>query len=181
VAGNREPLALADIPEKGAVIESIPEILEGKGQHALYVGASCWRSYMLADLQRWGWIPTVAEIWKENVDFLRTQDRSLRVLQIDISANILSEHFRLALWWHGPEHVALADLPRALANLENACDIVVLGCPAGHDPQGAYYGNPFERHLWDPQPSLFEAMGYSVRVDPRPGVLPNITAWKRVR
>ena len=169
-----------DIAEKRVVVEEIPEILSGGGKPALYVGASAWRAYMLGDLVRWGWQPEVLEIWPENVYFVK-RAWGFPVIQGDVATIPLARIYGLCLWWHGPEHIRKEDLPSTLAKLEAQCDIVVLGCLAGHDPQPVLYGNSCEGHLWDVSPDDFRALGYSVRVEPRPNHSPNITAWKRVR
>jgi hypothetical protein len=173
----------ADSSEKGALIPELLEILDGYGKTALYVGASVCRAYLLDDLIHWGWRTTVVEIWPQNVEHIRLT-RNIPVILGDIATALIGGPYDLGFWWHGPEHVSKEDLAKALANLEAACGLgglVVLGAPEGYSPQGAYYDNPFESHLWSVSADDLRQLGYNVSIEPRPGNPPNITAWKRTR
>jgi hypothetical protein len=68
--------------------------------------------------------------------------------------------FDCAFWWHGCEHIPQADLAQTVAHLESAAPRVILGCPNGHSPQGAVYGNEAENHQWDVTPTDLQALGY---------------------
>jgi len=163
------------------LLAAIPEIAQGpKGiKHALYVGASRWRAFLLPELSEWGWKPIILEPWPTNIDYLE-HNYDVPIMQGEIVTSPLACRFGLGLWWHGPEHVYRESFPRALANLENHCDLVVLGCPLGEAPQDALDGNPFEWHRWSPQTKDFEDLGYTTVVAPRPGHVPNIIAWKHL-
>jgi hypothetical protein len=173
-------ISAQDLPEKGALIKELPELLNGTGKTALYVGASVWRAYMLDDLISWGWKTTVLEVWPTNADHIR-RIYNIPVIQGDVVTSPLDQTFDLVLWWHGPEHVTQDNLPRALANLESHSALVALGCPENNAPQGPAYGNPFENHLWSISQNDLRNLGYNVRSDLRPGNPSNITAWKRTK
>lgn len=170
--------ALNDLPERENLIKELPELLNGAGKTALYVGASIWRAFLLDDLVGWGWKTTVLEVWPTNADHIR-HTYNIPVIQGEVVTSPLNQTFDLALWWHGPEHVTKENLPRALQNLETHCNLVVLGCPENDAAQGPLYDNPFENHLWNVSQDDLRQLGYNVRSDPRPGNPNNIIAWKR--
>lgn len=174
------PMGPQDLPEKGALLAELPEILNGQDKRLLYVGASVQRAYMLHDLIQLGWNTAVIEIWPENAKFIQ-HTYGVPVICGDVVSSFLPAPYDLGLWWHGPEHVHKEYFTKALANLENACSLVVLGCPNGEAPQDLCYDNVFERHLWNVYPEDLTSLGYKVRIDPRPGHPDNILAWKRVR
>jgi hypothetical protein len=172
-----DPPADAPDPERHAILEELPGIVDGRGRKALYVGANAQRAFLLGDLLRWGWGTTILEIRPPNAVHVRDA-LGLPVVVGDVATSPLQGPYGLALWRHGPEHVHPEYLPQALASLEAAADLVVLGCPAGIAPQGPCLGNPFERHLSEITPDRLLRLGYRVRVDPRPNHPPNILAWR---
>jgi hypothetical protein len=87
--------------------------------------------------------------------------------------------YDLVIWWHGPEHVALATLPAVLRVLEACGKLVILGCPWGNYPQGAVSGNAFEVHRSALEPEYFAERGYECDVVGKRGLGSNIAAVKR--
>lgn len=136
----------------------------------LYVGASILRSQCLPDLVAAGHQVTILEIWPDNVAHYRA--RGFTVVQGDVRqvGTLNLPRYDVAFWWHGPEHVALSDLPATLAALEELADLVVLACPWGESPQGAVYGNPHEAHRISLAPLFFTARGYRTWTMGRPGL-----------
>ena len=67
----------------------------------------------------------------------------------------------MTFWWHGPEHVAAAELDACIEKLV-ACtrQVCVLGAPFGYYPQGAAYGNEYERHLCAIREGMLEQHGF---------------------
>ena len=168
-----------DFSEREVLIKELPELLNGAGKTALYVGASVWRAFLLDDLIRWGWKTTVLEVWPTNVDCIRNT-YNVPVIQGEVVTSPINQTFDLVLWWHGPEHVTKENLPRALNSLETHSSLIVLGCPENDSPQGLVYDNPFETHLWNVSQDDLRQLGYKTRSDPRPGNPNNIIAWKRI-
>jgi hypothetical protein len=168
--------------EMEALLASIPDIADGRGRKALYIGASPIRAYLLGDLARWGWGTDILEIHPPNADFARRAFPCRDVVLGDVrdAATLLAgRRYGLALWWHGPEHIPREDLPATLAALASLSTLTVLSCPRGRSPQGPVDGNPHETHLWDPQPADFAALGLSAIAFPRPPDPDGILAWGR--
>lgn len=168
------------------LMQSIPDLLQPPGR-CLYVGASKARFACGRELRWAGWEITLLEAWPENAEFYRGHPWISEVVQADVRYMPEPSHpftrVQLALWWHGPEHVSKADLPRVLGNLEAIAGRVVLSCPWGRYVQGAYGGNPYEEHKSHLYPKDFEALGYQTATAGRENGerASALIAWKETR
>jgi len=124
----------------------------------LYVGAQPARQpEALMSMRRVGHEITLLEIWPENAAHYEKRGLFDHVIVGDVReiAELGLGRYDAIMWWHGPEHVDLSDLPDTLRQLESLTDIVVLGCPWGIMNQAAIYGNPHEEHRTHLQPKDF--------------------------
>lgn len=160
-----------------------PELYSRPGT-LLYIGANPTREpQCVGSMHRAGHEITLLEIWPDNVAHFRADARFTHVVLGDVRKirGLTLPHCRYdaILWWHGPEHIGVEDLPGTLAQLESLSDLIVLACPWGVMKQGPYYGNPHETHLAYLEPRHFPA-GYDTDTvgakDTRGG---HLIAWKR--
>ena len=165
------------MPTKAEIIERArlahlrqfaPEAFAPPGR-LLYVGASKLRAQCLPELVQAGHQVTILEIWPDNAALYRARGFDVVLADVRQAAALELPHYDVAFWWHGPEHVTLAELPVALAALETLADLVVLACPWGRSPQGAVYGNPHEAHVSELSPEAFNRWGYRTSTLGRPG------------
>ena len=115
----------------------------------LYVGAQPVREpEALRSMRRVGHEITLFEIWPENAAHYEKRGLFDHVIIGDVREieALGLQRYDAILWWHGPEHIDLCDLPDTLRQLESLTDVVVLGCPWGIMSQKAIYGNPHEEH-----------------------------------
>jgi hypothetical protein len=164
----------------------IPGIKQGKDKCALYIGASIYRAYYSNDLVEWGYTVDCLEIWKKNIKRISSKYPYFNHVYhgnvIDVVSLLKGNHYDVAMWWHGPEHIPKGKIQKTLADLEKVADFIVLGCPQGGDPQGPEYNNPYESHLWGPVPKDFKSLGYQVDIVKRNNIDGNhLTAWKKIR
>jgi len=138
----------------------------------LYIGASIRRAQCLVDLVAAGRRVTILEAWPANAEHYRGRP-GLEVVRGDVRAlaslSLPAEIYDAAFWWHGPEHVARAELATVLAGIERRARLVVLGCPWGVYPQSAIEGNRYEQHVAVLGPQDFGALGYRVATLGRAG------------
>jgi hypothetical protein len=89
-------------------------------------------------------------------------------------ATLYTQKFDVIFHWHGPEHLKkddyLALLPDLIATADN---LLLLGCPNGHEEQGMAYGNPHEEHISFWTPEEFHKLGFVTDIvsDKSPGHL----------
>ncbi len=170
----------------------LPELMhppEG-AREALYVGAHPGRMQLAPEMSRAGYELTLLEMWLPNVKafkdkpgpFSRVWQGSVREVA-EITWVYQPDPFPVSVWWHGPEHVTLDELPSTLALLESVTrDLVVLGCPWGRNPQGAAYGNPYETHVSHLVKSDLEELGYEVvGLGELNKLWSSLLAWKWIR
>ncbi len=138
----------------------LPQIFEQAGK-LLYVGAS-YRAECLSELREAGHEITVLEIWPDNVWILTPDERIDHLVQGDVAnpPALPHDHYDIAFWWHGPEHLAKDETKVTLKHLEDIADLVILGCPHGTYKLGPQYGNPYEAHRSAWYINDFEALGY---------------------
>jgi len=125
----------------------VPELY--KPGKILYVGAQPVREPVaLKSMRRIGHEITLFEIWPDNAAHYEKRGLFDHVIVGDVreieSLNL--SHYDAVVWWHGPEHIDLVDLPDTLKQLETVADVVVVACPWGVMHQKAIYGNPHEEH-----------------------------------
>jgi len=148
----------------------------------LYVGASVNRQEGLEELIQAGHRVMILEVWEDNVRYLK--ERGYEVVQGDVRRLSFQERsFDYTVWWHGPEHVQKTELGETIRSLERLSrKLVVMSCPWGHNPQGAYGGNPFEQHLSTLTPSFFKKFGYDVALLGKENRPPHssIIVWKEL-
>jgi hypothetical protein len=82
------------------------------------------------------------------------------------------------MFWHGPEHLLKEEFLEILPKLEKKYKKLIFGMPWGEEPQGAAYGNPFEKHIsaWDVEE--WEDLGYTVVKVVNKAKYPHITCYK---
>jgi hypothetical protein len=151
-------------------------------ESALYVGADRIRFDYGEDFISSKCRLTVLEAWRENIEALTGRPGISSLVHGDVSEmSFPDKSFDAVFWWHGPEHVEAGKLVDTIRRMESAArKMVVLGCPRGAYPQGAYGGNPFEEHKTHLGESFFSEMGYAVEcLGDRDQIGSNITAVKR--
>ena len=158
-----------------------PDIFNFKS--VLYIGAKYNRSDFLEDFQKNGYNITVLEIYKPNVEHLRTLPQINEVIEGDVCNFFTDKKFDVIFWWHGPEHIKEENLAMTLKKLESfANNYVVLGCPWGKAVQGVGSdGNPFEEHVSFFNMGYFERFGYKTDYSGTKGVMgSNIISIKKI-
>jgi glycosyltransferase involved in cell wall biosynthesis len=87
--------------------------------------------------------------------------------------------YDVGVWWHGPEHIALEDLPKAVEGLKKYCDKVIVCWPLEHHTSGEGDPNPGNLHRSHPTVDDIEALGFKTKVYGKPGECPwpTIIAW----
>lgn len=163
---------------------ALPELFDGTHRTVLYVGASRLRRHFLAEFIEAYDIITILELFEGNVAYLweKYRDPGIRVIHDDVrrADEIFTERFDVIFFWHGHEHLQEREVCDVLGRLEAMANLVVLGMPYGHYPQGPEYGNMHEAHLWHIYPKDIERYGYTVDTLGRPDdTLANMMAWKR--
>ena len=137
------------LPTIDLMNQHIPNLF-GKPGKVLYIGARD-RSLGLCELKAAGYETTVLEIWPPNIWRLTSNNCIDHLIQGDVleveGLDLPHDHYDVAFWWHGPEHIERKRVPKALRQLEKLADLVVLGCPNGKYELGARDGNPYEEHL----------------------------------
>jgi len=157
----------------------VPELY--KPGKLLYVGANSIRlPEALRAMRLVGHEITLLEVWPENAAYHEEWGLFDHVVVGDVREieTLGLSRYDAILWWHGPEHIDIQDLPNTLLQLESLADIVVLSCPWGIMNQVAVYGNPHEEHSAYLQPGDFP-LGYSTdtigEVNARSG---HLIAWR---
>ena len=172
-------------PFEGAAL--VPDLITGppvrRTKSLLYIGASKRRQFLLPELAKIGWLIDILEVFPENVGHLRNhRPNGVRMIREgDVRCDPFPQPpYDAAVWWHGPEHVPKEDVPGALARLEEAARLVVLGGPLEDPPYpegAAPYRNPHERHHWSITVPAIEQFGYTVARVRRP-LIAGFVAWK---
>jgi hypothetical protein len=164
---------------------SIPKILDYKT--LLYIGANPQRLELLDIFYNAGYKIDVLEIFPANVEGLKEINRKEKIFNKiilgdvrEIDETMTDRKYDIVCWWHGPEHVKKHYFAPTLRQLENlTIHITVLGCPWGKYPQGALYGNEYEKHESSLYPKDFRELGYNVKMIKKPNKRgSNILAWK---
>jgi len=162
------------------LLRSLPDILNYKS--IFYIGASQRRVEMIGLFEEKGYDITIMEAWKPNVDALR--ERFPKIFQgdvRDIDRLKMLPRFDIIMWWHGPEHAPIEELPKILTWLEmKALKIIVVANPWGIYKQGEIDGNPYEVHRASVYAKFYTDLGWRTNVlgkkDTRGS---NLLAWKR--
>ena len=150
----------------------------------LYVGASALNVPAFAhELRQAGHEITLLEIWPQNVRYYEIQGSSFRyVLSGDVRsfdfAHLPHARYDVAVWWHGPEHVARDEVEPALARLEAVADLVVVACPFGERAQEPGLANPYQDHQCALYPADFRALGYQAQTIGERDNHGQLMAWK---
>lgn len=153
-------------------------------RRVLYVGANrTGQNQGVAELVKAGCEVTILEIWPANVEYCRSRLRVAHVVEGDVReldrVELPNDRYEVAVWRHGPEHVARGEVAPTLAKLEGVGDAVVVSCPWGVRAQAAANGNPHEEHLTSLYPVEFEGLGYEVVMVGTAGEKEShIVAWK---
>jgi len=160
--------------------QHVPGLWDGQGRSLLYVGAAPGRFECGRELARAGYELTVLEAWAEYARAYEEHPLVARVIEGDVREISLAEHYDVAFWWHGPEHVERGEVLPTLRKLEQVADLVVIGCPWGRYEQGAVDGNPYQAHRCALYPAEFRRWGYRVVVSgQRDRRGSSIIAWKQ--
>lgn len=173
------PLGATEAEEYQILREYLPWLFLGEpGRSLLYVGANQLRPPFHAQrLKQTGWNLHLLEIFPGNVDFHRHTGLFDTLTLGDVRTVRLIRKFDAVFWWHGCEHIPQEDLAHTIAKLETLAPNVILGCPDGHSPQDAVYGNAAERHQWSVDAGDLRSLGYQV-VAYAPVGRKHLLAWK---
>ena len=145
----------------------------------LYVGARTDRAVLANELSKLH-TQDLLEIWPPNAKHYERDGRFARVILGDVRTWEADTHYDAVVWWHGPEHIARWELAKTMLRLEQMADLVLVACPWGEYPQGAYGGNPHEEHVAALLPEDFTALGYEVATLGKcDDSASNLIAWKR--
>ena len=150
----------------------------------LYVGARTERFDYGEEFMDSRYKITVLEVYKENVDYLKTIPWITEVIHGDVRWFTSDKKWDIVFWWHGPEHIHKKELPLTLKNLESMANkAVVLGCPWGKYDQHALEGNPYEVHVSAYGFEDFINLEYSVDCIGKKDIprLSNLTAVKYIK
>ncbi len=159
------PLGVTEQIEYDHLARHLPWLfVPERGSCLLYVGANQLRPPFHAQrLKAAGWHLHLLEVFASNLEHQRHLGLWDSMTMGDVTRDPLPAGlFDCVLWWHGVEHISQDALAPTLARLEGIAPRVVLGCPNGHSPQAAVYGNAYERHQWDVRPNDLAALGYTV-------------------
>jgi len=166
------------------LLRAIPDIVGYSS--VLYIGANVNRMEMVSLFTTINRRIDVLEAWPDNVRELEAWNAEKKVFgKIELGDVRLLEKDRthdVVMWWHGPEHIDIAELPSVLKKLERAArHLVVLACPSGKSPQGEAYGNPYEVHRSPVYACDLRACGYKINIlgktdKPRS----NLIGWRRI-
>jgi hypothetical protein len=111
---------------------------------------------------------TIVEYHKPNFDFVYGKfkdDPRVSLLHGDVREldTFLENNSDCSFWWHGPEHIPLGDLPKALSQLKGKTKKSILwACPWGNyyaNGAGAYLG---DGHHFYPENHHFSDLGMDV-------------------
>lgn len=163
--------------------EVLPGLLrDGRGKTCLYVGATPWRFQLGQELHEAGYEMTLLEIDPDNAYYWAAHPwLGGGVICGDVRELGQERRWDVVVWWHGPEHVARADLGPAVRRLEAVAGMVVLAAPWGVNEQPMVEGNAHQEHKAHLQPADFERLGYCAVTCGVQGDLstwPHILAWK---
>jgi len=130
-------------------LNKIPGLLDKKGT-MLYIGA--WYPQGmdgLDDFKKAGYDILILEVFEKSALEVRSLGWKVKLGDVRKAREIFKEErFDVVVWWHGPEHVDVKDLPSALEDLKTlAKRLLVVGCPRGKSVQGVFDGNPYEKHV----------------------------------
>jgi SAM-dependent methyltransferase len=162
----------------------VPDLFKHKT--VLNIGARTNRFDYGQQFREAGYNITILEPFAQNVEYLRTLSWIQEVVQGDVRDlkhfKNKGQKFDVVFWWHGPEHVIEDDLRGVLPELDKICNnLIVLGCPWGHYPQGHIHNNPWEEHVGHYSHHVFEEFGYDVECLGIQNVAgSNITSVKRM-
>jgi hypothetical protein len=166
------------------LLRAVPDIVGYKT--ILYIGANLERMEMVSLLANEERRIDALEVWPENHRELADWNDKAKVFRNvvlgDVRELLYENAYDVVMWWHGPEHVAAAELPDILKRLERAArHLVVLACPSGKSVQGAAYGNPYEEHRASIYASDMRDLGYRINIlgkTDKPNS--NLIAWRRM-
>jgi hypothetical protein len=169
-----------DYIEAQLIIDNIPELFDGNGKTALYVGANFMRAYFLDFLWECGYVVDIIEIFQGNEKPIREKYKFRNLIIGDISEKQnIKENYDLIFWYHGPEHVSEAIFEKTSLLLDGKAKMIVLGCPYDDTIQDEVYGNIFEKHLWGITQGKLNALGYTTAQCNRKNASDNIIGWKK--
>lgn len=163
--------------EYDQIIDVFPEIVNGNGKKALYVGANKVRAFFLNELWGFGYNVDIIEIYEENFNYIKNNYKFRKIILGDIQEFEL-ETYDLIFWYHGPEHIEKENFKPTLERLEKKTKHIVIGCPKNDHLVYDNNLNIFEKHLWKVCENDFISLGYSVKVRVREFAADNIVAYK---
>ena len=154
------------------LLEFLSDNREGLGDSILNIGLSndacshSWVSFFL-DVLLFKTV-TILEFHKPNYDAIVEKykdNEKVKVVWGDVrqASEFIEESSDCCFWWHGPEHIPLDDLPKALEELKSLSEKAILwACP-----WGSYYGVGPGLYLGDghhyyPENEHFSSLGMNV-------------------
>ena len=159
----------------------------------IYIGALAKSKYpsgmhLMPYFKEANYTTDVMEIWGPNVKSLIELNEKMAIFRtifkgdVRLTDSILKNAcYDIVVWWHGPEHLEIDEIPPTLTKLERiAKHLVILGMPYEREPRKGHNDNPYEKHKCALFPDFFEKLGYSTDHYGRMGHFPNnLLAWKR--
>jgi ferredoxin-like protein FixX len=170
------------------------------GESCLYVGGNLLRVEMAHELKKTGFEITLLEIFKPYCEAMEKSPKFAGIFSEIICGSIQGfkpeRVWDLIVWWHGPEHIVVEELPTVISDIEKmAKKLVVFACPHGvyrfDEAQtiefckknaailGSAEANMAEVHVAALYPEFFENLGYKVNAMGS-GTGSNLLAWKHL-
>jgi hypothetical protein len=167
----------------------IPDLFSKKYNSVLYVGANKKRQHFLNLFELYYSKITILEIFKENIDFLKTKYTDSKLYSIihgdvrNIDKSNLGK-FDVVFFWHGIDLLPTNDIKPTLEKVEKVTNnLIVLGVPFGRylKDDTVFDNNPNEDHVSPIYPEFLKELGFETRTLGEPDQLgSSITGWKSV-
>jgi hypothetical protein len=159
-------LNLSTPPERlNSLLTLFPNVFQYK--KVFYIGVSN-RFQLGQQLKDNNCSVTVLEADSKHYEIVRKNDWLCEVIQGDILNFSFNKRYDVIYWWHGPEHVYLNELDKALTKIENNARFIVLGCPWGIN-KNKYLG--YQEHKSHLLPNFFHNRGYKTECIRKPNVV----------
>ena len=157
----------ASYTEREKTVCTILESIKDPIKSFINVGFHDWQ-----DPRRHWWIKvcennnidwSIVEVYKPNVDDAISKGCPKdNIYNLNIEDVDSLPDADLLMFWHGPEHLLKDNFLKVLGKLEKKYGFLIFGMPLGEEPQGAAYGNPFEKHISSWSTLEWEELGYTV-------------------
>ena len=162
-----------------AFMGSVPQVLDKRT--CLYVGAWPGGTALIPELRAAGYELTIVEVWAPYVvDLQHEMLPHEKVVCSDIRTWEADSKYDLVIWWHGPEHMPIADWEATLEKLDGCARAwCVVAGPWGPYRQPPIDGNPQQEHVAVLEAKWFSARGWNVKTFGRHGIPGGeVVAWR---